>query len=188
VKSFFQDTGIQFLSVNDFLSIPDIIEDADSFEGNALKKARIIAEYTKEICLADDSGLIVDAIDGWPGIYSSRYAGEYATDGDNNVKLLSEMENIPFEKRNARYRCVAVIMFPDGSNKSADAECEGFITFEPKGNNGFGYDPVFYVPEYKKTMAELRPEEKNMISHRAKALLEIKRYLNKYVCREHDNP
>ncbi|MBI5682131.1 MAG: XTP/dITP diphosphatase [Deltaproteobacteria bacterium] len=166
-----------FLSLKDFSDIPEIIEDCDSFEGNALKKARVAARHTREIALADDSGLMVDVLDGMPGVYSSRYAGENATDDENNKKLLEEIAGIAFEKRIAKYKSVIAVVFPSGEEYIAEGECKGFIAFEPKGSYGFGYDPVFYVPELKKTMAELKPEEKNRISHRAKAISAVKRHL-----------
>ncbi len=179
IGALFKDTGIKFLCLNDFPNIPDILEDADTFEGNAFKKARTVAGWTKEVSLADDSGLQVDALNGKPGVYSSRYAGEGASDEENCIKLLNEMKDIPFEKRNAKYKCVIAVVFPSGEEKMTEGECNGFIAFEPKGNNGFGYDPIFYLPEYKKTMAELSPEEKNKISHRAKAIKKVRKYLNK---------
>ncbi|MBI5893207.1 MAG: XTP/dITP diphosphatase [Deltaproteobacteria bacterium] len=175
IEALFKDADIHILSLKDFPNISDIVEDTDSFEGNALKKARAVAEYTKKIVMADDSGLQVDALNGKPGVYSSRYAGENASDEENNKKLLNEMKDIPFEKRSARYKCVIAVVFPSGEEKIAEGECNGFIAFEPKGNYGFGYDPIFYVPEYNKTMAEISPEEKNKISHRARAIQNIKR-------------
>lgn len=179
IEALFDDMAIQFLSLKDFPNVPDIVEDADTFEGNALKKARAAAEWTKEVAMADDSGLQVDALNGEPGVYSSRYAGENAADKENNKKLLNEIKGIPFEKRGARYKCIIAVVFPSGEEKMAEGECKGFIAFEPKGKNGFGYDPIFYLPEYNKTMAELSPEEKNKISHRAKAICNIKKIFKK---------
>lgn len=173
----FNDAALKFLSLSDFSDIPVLKEDRKTFKGNALKKARAAAGYTKEIAIADDSGLLVDVLDGMPGVYSARYAGENATDDENNKKLLKEMEGIAFEKRGARYKSVVAVVFPSGEEYIAEGECTGMITFEPKGEYGFGYDPVFYVPELNKTMAELTPEEKNRVSHRAKAVCNIKKQI-----------
>lgn len=161
---------IELLTLTDFGGYPDIIENADTFAGNALIKARAVREYTGMIALADDSGLVVDALNGEPGIYSARYGGEKISDIDRYRLLLSKMENIPDEKRTARFVCSIAIVFPDGKEYIAEGTCEGLISRKPSGDNGFGYDPVFYIPEYGMTMAEMPSELKNRISHRAKAI------------------
>lgn len=161
----------------------EIVEDGKTFEHNALIKARTIAKKTNLIAIADDSGLEVSAICNKPGIYSARFAGENATDEENRKKLLKSMQNIPMSKRDARFvSCVAVV-FPDGKEFVVRGTCEGFIGFEEKGKNGFGYDSLFIVNEYNKTFAELPPTIKNSISHRAKALELMKEQLKKRVGR-----
>lgn len=169
VEAFFKDLGIGFLSLNDIQGIPYIPEDGETFRENALKKARVVADFTGEVVIADDSGLEIDCLGGRPGVYSSRYAGVWATDRENNIKVLKEMEGIPWEERGASYRCAVAIVGLD-LEEVVEGECRGVIAFEPKGEGGFGYDPIFYLPEYGKTMAELDLQEKNLISHRAKAL------------------
>lgn len=150
--------------------VPEVVEDGLTFEENALKKALTYFRHFQLPVIADDSGLEVDALGGKPGVFSARYAGEKASDEENIAKLLAELHNVPLEKRSARFVCV--IAYVDGKNDPIIAKgfCSGQIAFEPKGSNGFGYDPIFYLPQYEKTMAQLEPEEKNKISHRSKAL------------------
>lgn len=157
----------RIISLNDLESPPVVVEDGATFRENALKKARAIAAYSGKPALADDSGLAVDALGGRPGVYSARYAGEGATDRDNVTKLLTELGSN--ENRNARFVCVLALVTPDGSEITAEGACEGVILTEPRGEGGFGYDPVFFLPELGKTMAELPPELKNRLSHRARA-------------------
>ncbi|WP_019120192.1 XTP/dITP diphosphatase [Brevibacillus massiliensis] len=162
--------GWEVVGLDEFPGAPEVVEDGDSFEANALKKALAISTYTGLAAIGDDSGLEVDALGGAPGIYSARYAGEGATDEQNWRRLLDELRDVPMEKRSARFRCTLVMV--DGGEPVATAQgsCEGVIIHEPAGENGFGYDPVFYLPERKCTMAQLPAEVKNQISHRAKAL------------------
>ncbi len=148
----------------------EIDEYGSTFEENALIKAREVSKLTGEIVMADDSGLAVDYLNGAPGIYSARFAGEGATDMDKNNKLLKLLEDVPFEKRTARFVCAVAVVFPDGREFVVRGTCEGYIGFGPLGENGFGYDPLFYMPEYKMTTAQMEPEEKHRISHRGKAL------------------
>jgi len=155
------------VSLNDLVSPPEVIEDGETFRENALKKARAIASYSGIPALADDSGLEVDALGGRPGVYSARYAGEGATDGDNITKLLSELEGA--DNRRARFVCFLALVTPEGKEITAEGSREGVILTEPRGDGGFGYDPVFFLPEYTKTMAEIPAELKNNISHRARA-------------------
>ncbi len=150
--------------------LPDVIEDRDSFEGNAEKKAREIAEYTGLICVADDSGLEVDALNGAPGVFSARYAGADKDYAANNQKLLRELTMVSPEKRTARFRTVVALCNPDGTCCFAEGCCEGVILEELRGSNGFGYDPLFHVSGSTKTMAEMTSEEKHAVSHRGKAL------------------
>lgn len=163
------------VSLNDLTSPPEVIEDGDTFRENAIKKARAIAAYSGMPALADDSGLEVDALGGRPGVYSARYAGEGATDGDNITKLLSELEGA--DNRRARFVCFLALVTPEGKEITAEGSCEGVILTEPRGEGGFGYDPVFFLPEYNKTMAEIPAELKNKISHRARACESLARLL-----------
>lgn len=155
------------ISLRDLDNAPEVVEDGETFRDNALKKARDIAEYSGMPALADDSGLEVDALGGRPGVYSARYAGENATDTDNVIKLLAEMEDR--ENRKARFVCCLALVFPGGREIVVRGTCEGVISPEPRGEGGFGYDPVFYLPQFKETMAEIEPALKNTISHRARA-------------------
>lgn len=165
---------VQVLSLADFPQVPDVIEDGVTFAENALKKAMAASQATGLPALADDSGLAVDFLDGAPGVHSARFAGPQRSDADNNAKLLELLENVPESRRTARFCCVIAIARPDGAAITASGACEGIIGFTPKGENGFGYDPLFYVPEYGQTFSELNPAVKNQISHRARALQQAK--------------
>jgi len=147
----------------------DVAETGSTFEQNATLKASEYCTISSLITLADDSGLEVDALGGEPGVMSARYAGENATDADRVKYLLSKLVNVPWEKRTARFVCLIAVAIPDQEVKLCRGTCNGYIAFEPKGENGFGYDPIFYFPELDKTMAELTFEEKNSVSHRGKA-------------------
>jgi XTP/dITP diphosphohydrolase len=144
-------------------------EKKKTFEENARLKAVTYSRLSGLVTLADDSGLEVDALDGAPGIISARFAGEEASDKDRIEHLLDRLKDVPWEKRTAHFRCVIAIAIPEGKVELCDGECQGLIALEPKGENGFGYDPVFYLPEFGKTIAELPLETKNQISHRGKA-------------------
>ena len=162
----------EVLSINDGIEIPEVLEDRDTFEGNSQKKALEIAKFLNMVTVADDSGLMVDALDGEPGVYSARYAGEEATDELNNKKLIENLKG----KGNRKAKFVSVISLakPNGEVYSFRGEVHGIILDEPRGTNGFGYDPYFYYVAYGKTFAELELFEKNGISHRAKALSQMK--------------
>ncbi|GAA4704870.1 XTP/dITP diphosphatase [Brevibacillus fulvus] len=162
--------GWEVVSVSAYPDAPEVIEDGDTFAANAIKKAQTISQILGLPAIADDSGLEVDALDGRPGVYSARYAGEHATDEENWQKLLRELEKVPNEKRTARFRCTLAFVQPGQPPLLAEGKCEGVILREPAGTNGFGYDPVFFLPQRLCTMAQLPPEEKNRISHRAMAL------------------
>ena len=152
----------------------DVVEDRDTFEGNAIKKATEIAAAAGISCLADDSGLEVDALEGRPGVYSARYSGPGATDERNNEKLLEELRDLPDTSRSARFRCAIAIVDAEGRVLAVtDGTCEGRIARNPAGSHGFGYDPLFIPDGYQETMAELGPDTKNAISHRAKAALQL---------------
>ncbi len=160
---------IEVLSLADFAPIEDAEENGTTFQDNALIKARYYYEHTHVACLADDSGLEVDALDGRPGVYSARYSGENATDVTNNAKLLDEMTDVAEDNRTARFRCSMALV--DGDTVlTADGVCEGVILRELRGEGGFGYDPLFFVPRYDRTLAELTSDEKNAISHRGHAV------------------
>ncbi len=151
------------------LNVP-VVESGDSFEANALIKAKAYAQASGLLTLADDSGLEVDVLGGAPGVRTARYAGPGASDEERYQLLLRNLAGVPWEERTARFRCVIAIVTPDGQTYTAEGRCEGIIAFAPKGEHGFGYDPVFYMPEYGRTMAELEPVLKNRVSHRARAV------------------
>jgi len=164
-------------TLSDLKDMPEIEEDGLTLEENALKKARVISLYYNKWALADDTGLEVEFLDGAPGVYSARWAGEKCSYLDNNLKLIKMLEGVPFEKRKAVFRCVIAISSPWGKEKITEGRLEGYILEKMKEKNGFGYDPLFYIPKFKKTLAELSPETKNKISHRAIALKKMKKYL-----------
>jgi XTP/dITP diphosphohydrolase len=170
IKKVLSDIPFEVVAMSDIGISIDVNEDGTTFEENSMKKANEICVVSNTIVMADDSGLEVDFLNGAPGIYSARFGGPEATDKDKNEKLLNMLTAVPFEQRTARFVCAIAIAFPDGRSFVVRDTCEGFIGFECKGNNGFGYDPLFYVPQYEKTMAELGMDIKNKISHRAKAL------------------
>jgi len=155
----------------------EIVEDGETFETNSYKKAYEVMRLCGEITIADDSGLEVDYLDGDPGVYSARFAGEDADDKKNNEKLLSLLEGVPMEKRSGRFVSVITIVYPDGTNIVARGEVEGHIAFEESGDNGFGYDPLFIPLGYNKTFGDFTSENKNKISHRANALVKLRKLL-----------
>ena len=161
---------VKVLALSDFGPIPEAVENGASFEENALLKAKHYARFTGKACLADDSGLEVDALQGAPGIFSARFAGGTADDAANNQKLLVQLANVQIKERTARFRCVLAFIDTDELAITTDGVCEGCIMEEMRGMGGFGYDCLFYVPELHKTMAELSASEKNAISHRGQAL------------------
>jgi XTP/dITP diphosphohydrolase len=171
IKRITADLPIRILSLDSFPDCPETIEDRDTFEGNAVKKANEACVCTGKPALADDSGLEVDALGGAPGVYSARYAGNAGgNDVRNYEKLLSELKNVPDGKRGARFVCCMALAFPDGTVKTFFGYAEGRIGHEPKGDTGFGYDPVFIPKGNKKTFAEMSGDEKDRLSHRGKAL------------------
>jgi len=181
IQAILSPLGLKILSLRDFPDVPEIIEDGQTFEENAVKKAAAVARQTGRMAIADDSGLAVDALQGRPGVFSSRYAGEKATDAERYQKLLKEMAGIPRGKRGAAFICAMAVASPKGKVEVVEGECRGEIAFVPKGRHGFGYDPVFCLPEWGKAMAELEPEVKNRISHRAQALEKLKKLLPKFL-------
>lgn len=169
IRALLAECGVTLQSLDDYPNLPEISEDGNSFLENALKKARPVAELTGETVLADDSGLEVAALDGAPGIHSARYAGDSADDEKNILKLLGDLQGVPPEEREGSFRCILVLCRPDGRYHAFDGKWEGRIAETPAGKGGFGYDPVFYLPEHGVTAAELPAGIKNRISHRAKA-------------------
>lgn len=177
VTSFLSDLGLEFLSLRDFPDFPPVLEDGSTFWENAEKKARAAAQYTNLPALADDSGLEVDYLGGAPGVLSARFAGREGDDEANNAKLLRLLKGVPLKDRTARFRCVLAVVTPAGGVIAVEGTIEGYIATEPRGSGGFGYDPLFVIPEYNCTMAELDLTEKNRISHRGKALAKLRERL-----------
>lgn len=174
IKALLADLGVEVVSLDAYPDLPEIPEEGETFTENAVFKAGEVCRLTGEITLADDSGLEVDALDGKPGVHSARFAGEPKNDEANNTKLIALLEEVPPAERTARFRCVMALVTPNGDVRTAEGTCEGVIILEPRGENGFGYDPLFYVPKYDKTFAELPMEVKNRISHRGRALAKVK--------------
>ena len=170
VSEFLAPHGIEVVSLLEFPDLPEIEEYGETFKENAIIKATEACMFTGLMALADDSGLEVDCLEGLPGVYSSRFAGEDKDDAANNKKLLELLEGVPAEQRAARFKCVMALATTECFVYTAEGACEGVIAEQPRGEGGFGYDPLFYLPEYGKTFAELDLEIKNKISHRARAL------------------
>lgn len=179
IKRITADLSITILSLEDYPNCPETVEDRDTFEGNAVKKAVEGCRCTGKTALADDSGLEVDALNGAPGVYSARYAGGTAGSNDirNYEKLLAELRNVPCEKRTAHFVCCMALAFPEGTVKTFLGYAKGHIGPEPKGKTGFGYDPVFIPAGFEKTFAEMTGEEKDKLSHRGKALEKLRNFL-----------
>lgn len=180
IRMIMEDTRMEVISMKDAGIRVDIEENGQSYEENALIKARAVAAFTKDIVMADDSGLEIDYLNKEPGIYSARYLGEDTPYSVKNANLINRLEGVPDEERTARFVCAIAAVLPDGRELTTLATIEGRIGYEEKGANGFGYDPIFYVPQFDKTTAELTEEEKNQVSHRGKALQLMKEELKKY--------
>ncbi len=174
IREILRDLDVEILSLKEAGIHVDIVEDGTTFEENAVIKARTISEMTGEIVLADDSGLEIDYLNKEPGVYSARYMGEDTSYHIKNANLIQRLEGVPDEKRTARFVCAVAAAFPNGTVKTVRGTMEGRIGYEERGENGFGYDPIFFLPEFQCTSAELSMEEKNQISHRGKALRAIK--------------
>ncbi|TYQ16274.1 UNVERIFIED_CONTAM: XTP/dITP diphosphohydrolase [Acetivibrio alkalicellulosi] len=170
IQEILADLQFNVVSMEEEGITKDIEEYGTTFEENALIKAREVYKATGQMVMADDSGLEVDYLDGAPGIYSSRFAGEGANDQDRNNKLLELLKDVPHEGRKARFVCVIAVILSDGEEFTVKGTCEGYIGFKPEGTNGFGYDPLFYVPQYNMTAAQMEADKKHEISHRGKAL------------------
>lgn len=180
-ETLFSPKGIKVITLLDIENAIDVEETGSTFEENALLKANAISELLQIPVLSDDSGLVIDALDGRPGIFSARYAGPEKDDRANYEMVLEEMKGIPAEKRTARFYCAIALVGPNMDPITVAGTCEGIIAEAPDGENGFGYDPIFFVPEKQTTMANLEAEEKNRISHRANALKELVKVLDEKV-------
>lgn len=174
IKEILSDLFLKIYSLDDFANFPSIVEDGKTFEENAIKKAKTILKFSGKPSLADDSGLEVEKLGGLPGVYSSRFAGEKVSYLENNKKLLNLLKGVPFPERKACFRCVIALALSDEKIFVSEGKLEGYILEEMRGENGFGYDPLFYLPTLGKTLAEISPSEKNKISHRALALRKMK--------------
>lgn len=180
IRMILSDTGMDILSMKEAGANADIVEDGTTFEENARIKAQAVAKlFPDDIVMADDSGLEIDYLNGEPGIYSARYMGEDTPYEVKNQNLIERLSGVPKEKRTARFVCAVAAALPDGSTKTVRGTIEGYIGWESAGENGFGYDPIFYVDEYGCSTAQLSPEEKNKVSHRGNALRAMREELNK---------
>lgn len=184
IREILANSQIDVISLDDVQTIGDPVEDADSFIGNALKKAHYFAKQTALPTIADDSGLCVDVLNGAPGVLSARFAGQGTTDKKNNALLLKKLNEIPDEKRGAHFECAMVCVRPDGENLIATGRVYGRILHENRGENGFGYDPLFIVPDKKLTFAQLPPDQKHAISHRGQALRSLAEKLPAFLAQD----
>ena len=181
VRMILKDLGLPVLSMKEAGVQADIVEDGTTFEENAKIKAVAVQKLTGALVLADDSGLEINYLNKEPGIYSARYMGEDTSYSVKNANLISRLAGVPDEQRTARFVCAIAAAFPDGEVLTTRGTIEGIIGYEERGENGFGYDPIFYLPEYKKSTAELSPEEKNALSHRGRALRQMEEELRKRI-------
>ncbi len=179
IRDLLLDYPLKILSLDSFSEIGKAEETGETFEENALIKARYIGNKTGKLALADDSGLEVDALNGAPGVYSARFAGSGATDWQNNQKLLAQLSGMPYSKRTARFKCVIALYHFERGLWLFKGVCEGMILDEPRGKEGFGYDPLFYYPPFKTTFAELNRAQKNAVSHRGQALFKLQQNFDK---------
>ncbi len=183
IKEILKSLNLKLFSLADYPKAPRIIENGKTFRENSIKKAIKIAKFTQKLTLGEDSGLCVDALGGKPGVYSSRFAGKDKSDRKNNLKLLKLLVGLPVNKRKAHYCCAVALADKNGLVGVAEGECSGFIGFTEKGNFGFGYDPLFVIPKYKKTFAQLGARIKHKMSHRFRALQKAKAILSTYLKR-----
>lgn len=177
IRDLLKEMPFDVISLADLDGIPDIVEDGATFRANALKKALTISRYTKALVLGEDSGLEVVALGNRPGVYSARYAGPGATDKKNNLKLLRALKGTALSDRQARYRCVAALTQGEEVIAVVSGSCSGLIAEHSRGKNGFGYDPLFFIPRFGKTFGELDPSVKSRMSHRARAMAKVKKVL-----------
>jgi XTP/dITP diphosphohydrolase len=181
IKDALQGMAIEFVSLDDLSPMLPLEEDGRTFRENALKKARVVAKLTGILTIADDSGLEVDRLQGMPGVRSARFAGEGASDAENNLKLLQLLKDVPSSQRGATFRCVIAVVSPQGKEACVEGVCRGVIGGTERGRQGFGYDPLFLLPELGKTLAELPLEVKNKVSHRGRALAALKEALGDFL-------
>ncbi len=177
IRRILKDLDLRILSLGDISYLEELVEEGTTYLENAQMKSSCVAEVCGKIVLADDSGLEIDFLDGKPGVRSARFGGDGLDAGSKNELVLDMLKSVSYDKRTARFRCVISIQRPGGTELHCEGICEGFISENSRGDKGFGYDPIFFVPEYGKTMAELKPEEKNLVSHRAVALAKAKEIL-----------
>ncbi|MDD5166606.1 MAG: RdgB/HAM1 family non-canonical purine NTP pyrophosphatase [Candidatus Omnitrophica bacterium] len=186
IKDILKGQGLKIFSLADYQKAPRIIENGKTFKENAVKKAVRIACFTRKLALGEDSGICVDALRGRPGVYSSRFSGRNKSDIQNNLKLLKSLEGFPLKKRKAYYACAVALADSNGLVAVVEGRCSGVIGFAPKGNSGFGYDPLFIIPKYKKTFAQLGLRIKHKMSHRYHALRKAKKVIQKYIVEHRD--
>jgi XTP/dITP diphosphohydrolase len=180
IRRLLADSAVQVVGLDAYPELPEVVEDGDSFAANACKKAQQMAAATGCLTLADDSGLVVEALGGAPGVISARYAGEEGDDEANNRKLMQALRDVPDDRRQAAFHCVMALAEPGGRCRTFEGRISGMLLREPRGEGGFGYDPYFLVPEYGKTTAELSLDIKNRISHRGQALRKVLPVLKEY--------
>jgi len=181
IKEIWRGLGVRIVSLKDFPRVPRIIENGETFEQNAVKKAVKIGRFTGKLTMGEDSGLCVDALGGRPGVYSSRFAGKDKSDLKNNRKVLELLKGVPLKQRKAHYISAVALADKGGLICVVGGRCDGLIGFEPRGGSGFGYDPLFIIPKYKKTFAQLGPRIKHRMSHRFRAMEKAKKVLEKYL-------
>ena len=184
IKEILKGINLELLSLDSYKNAPKVLENGKSFQENAIKKAIKLARFTGKLCLGEDSGLCVDALDGAPGIYSARFSGKDKNDLKNNLKLLKLLKRLPLRKRRAHYVCAVALADKDELLGVVEGECSGLIALEPKGSAGFGYDPLFYILKYKKTFAQLGEKIKHKMSHRYHALKKARRIIEKYIVKQ----
>ncbi|PIQ91253.1 MAG: non-canonical purine NTP pyrophosphatase, RdgB/HAM1 family [Candidatus Omnitrophica bacterium CG11_big_fil_rev_8_21_14_0_20_41_12] len=184
IKEILNGMDLTLLSLDGYKNSPQVIENGKTFKENAVKKAVKLAQFTDEFCLGEDSGLCVDALNGAPGIYSARFSGREKSDIKNNLKILTLLKDLPLAKRKAHYVCAVALADKRGLVAVVEGRCNGLISFESKGAAGFGYDPVFYIPKFKKTFAQLGEKIKHKMSHRHHALKQAKLIIQKYIVKQ----
>ena len=187
IKAILRGVNLKLLTLDAYKNVPEVLENGKTFQENAIKKAVKLARFTGGLCLGEDSGLCVDALAGAPGIYSARFSGKSKSDIKNNLKLLKLLKDVPAAKRKAHYICAVALADKRGFIGVVEGNCSGLIAFEPKGSAGFGYDPLFYIPKYKKTFAQLGEKIKHKMSHRYYALKKAKRIIEKYIVKPAGN-
>jgi len=181
IKAILKGVGLKISSLADYAKTPKIVENGKTFKANAIKKAITIARFSRKLTLGEDSGLCIDVLGGAPGIRSSRFSGKDKSDAKNNTKVLKLLGNLPLKKRKAHYTCAVALADESGLIGLVEGKCYGLIGFSLKGQHGFGYDPLFVIPKYKKTFAELGERIKHKMSHRYRALKKAKKIIQKYI-------